>query len=156
MLNLYQSVEWETLKVDIRAAVAAGVKAVFIDPITNLTNGMNSNEVDAHLRMVAQEAAAMALDLDIIIFFFCHLNKPPKGSLPWDRGGKITTDYFAGSSAMARSCNYALGLQGNKDPELTKEEQNMRELVMLADREFGESGSVKLYWDEKTHLFNEV
>lgn len=156
MLNLYQSVEWETLKVDIRAAVAAGVKAVFIDPITNLTNGMSSNEADAHLKLVAQEAAAMALDLDIIIFFFCHLNKPAKGATPWDRGGKITTDYFAGSSAMARSCNYALGLQGNKDPELTKEEQNMRELVMLADREFGESGSVKLYWDDKTHLFNEV
>jgi len=156
MLNLYQAVEWETLKVDIRAAVAAGVKAVFIDPITNLTNGMNSTEVDAHLRMVAQEAAAMALDLDIVIFFFCHLNKPSKGSTPWDRGGKITTDYFAGSSAMARSCNYAIGLEGNKDPELTKEEQNMRKLVLLADREFGESGSVDLYWDERTHLFNEA
>lgn len=156
MLNLYQNITWDTLVLDIRHAVSLGVKAVFIDPITNLTNGMSSGDADAHLRKVAQEAATLAMDLGIVIFFFCHLNKPAKGATPWDRGGKITTDYFAGSSAMARSCNYAIGMQGNKDPELTQEERNMRELVVLADREFGESGSVQLYWDRKTHLFNEV
>lgn len=156
MLNLYQHIGWESLKLDILAAVAEGVKLVIIDPITNLTNGMSNSDIDAHLKGVAQEAAAMAMDLDIHIAFFCHLNKPPKGATPWDRGGKITTDYFAGSSAMARSCNYAIGLQGNKDPELSENEQNMRELVMLADREFGESGMVKLFWDRNTSLFNEV
>ena len=98
----------------------------------------------------------MAMDLDIIIFFFCHLNKPTKGSTPWDRGGKITTDYFAGSSAMARSCNYAIGMEGNKDPDLPEEERNVRKLVVLADREFGESGFVNLFWDVKTGLFNEM
>ena len=41
MLNLYQHVGWETLKVDIRAAAIEGCKAIFIDPITNLTNGMD-------------------------------------------------------------------------------------------------------------------
>ncbi len=156
MLNLYQHVGWESLKTDINAAAAAGVKVVFIDPITNLTNGMSNSDIDSHLKGVAQEAAAMAMDLDIAIFFFCHLNKPAKGSTPWDRGGKITTDYFAGSSAMARSCNYAIGLEGNKDPELTAEERNMRKLVVLADREFGEGGTVPLYWNKQTHLFAEA
>lgn len=156
MLNLYQHIGWETLKLDIRAAAAAGVKVVFIDPITNLTNGMSNSDIDSHLKGVAQEAAAMAMDLDIAIFFFCHLNKPAKGATPWDRGGKITTDYFAGSSAMARSCNYAIGLEGNKDPELTAEERNMRKLVVLADREFGEGGTVPLYWNKTNHLFTEA
>ena len=156
MLNLYQHVGWDTLKGDVIAAAAEGVKLVIIDPITNLTNGMSNSDIDSHLKGVAQEAAAMAMDLDIHIMFFCHLNKPPKGATPWDRGGKITTDYFAGSSAMARSCNYALGLQGNKDPELSLEERNMRQLIMLADREFGESVTVDLYWDCNTGLFNEV
>ena len=156
MLNLYQHVGWETLKGDIIASASMGVKLVIIDPITNLTNGMSNSDIDSHLKGVAQEAAAMAMDLDVHIAFFCHLNKPPKGSTPWDRGGKITTDFFAGSSGMARSCNYAIGLQGNKDPELSLEERNVRELVMLADREFGESGSVKLYWDVHTGLFNEM
>lgn len=156
MLNLYQNLSWEVLKADIHSAVGMGVKAVFIDPITNLTNGMSSSEVNETLQGVAQELAAMAKDLDIVIFIFCHLNKPPKGSTPWDRGGKITTDFFAGSSAMARSCNYALGLQGNRDPELDPDERNMRELVLLADREFGEVGTCRLYWDRNTGLFNEV
>tara|TARA_R110002096_G_scaffold60975_2_gene151797 strand:+ start:423 stop:2084 length:1662 start_codon:yes stop_codon:yes gene_type:complete len=156
MLNLYQHIGWDTLKGDIRAAAAMDVKVVVIDPITNLTNGMSNSDIDSHLKGVAQEAAAMAMDLDIIIFFFCHLNKPTKGSTPWDRGGKITTDYFAGSSAMARSCNYAIGMEGNKDPDLPEEERNVRKLVVLADREFGESGFVNLFWDVKTGLFNEM
>lgn len=156
MLNLYQNVDWDILKGDISCAASDGVKAVFIDPITNLTNGMASSEINTALQGIAQELATMAKDLDIVIFIFCHLNKPSKGSTPWDRGGKITTDYFAGSSAMARSCNYAIGMEGNKDPELTEEERNMRKLVILADREYGESGEITLYWDKHTSLFNEA
>lgn len=156
MLNLYQNIHWETLKADIYSAANEGVKAIFIDPITNLTNGMTSSQINEHLQGVAQDLAVVAKDLNVVIFIFCHLNKPAKGNTPWDRGGVITTDYFAGSSAMARSCNYAIGIQGNKNPDLTMEERNQRELVMLADREFGESGSVRLYWDYKTGLFNEM
>jgi twinkle protein len=156
MLNLYQNLTWDVLKNDIHAAVSQGVKAVFIDPITNLTNGMASSDINTTLQGIAQQLAALALDLDIVIFIFCHLNKPPKGSTPWDRGGIITTDYLAGSSAMARSCNYVLGLQGNKDPTTSVKERNSRELVILADREFGESGTCNLYWDQNTGLFGEV
>lgn len=156
MLNLYQNVDWETLKSDMVCAASEGVKAIFIDPITNLTNGMASSEINTALQGISQELATLAKDLDVVIFIFCHLNKPAKGSTPWDRGGKITTDYFAGSSAMARSCNYAIGMEGNKDPELSEEERNMRKLVLLADREYGESGEISLYWDKNTSLFNEA
>lgn len=156
MLNLYQNISWDALKTDIYEAVNHGVKAVFIDPVTNLVNGMSSSETNEHLQMVAQSLAAMAKDLDIVVFIFCHLNKVAKGSTPWDRGAKVTTDFFAGSSAMARSCNYALALEGNKDPELTMEERNHRRLVILADREFGESGHVDLYWNHTNGLFTEV
>jgi len=155
MLDLWQNLTFDILKADLRSASASGVKVAFIDPVTNLTNGMASSEINTHLQGVAQDLAVLAKDLDIMIFIFCHLNKP-KGGTPWDRGGKITTDYFAGSSAMARSCHYALGLEGNKDPELTEEERNMRKIVMLNDREFGESGEFSLYWDKNTGLFNEA
>jgi twinkle protein len=49
-----------------------------------------------------------------------------------------------------------LGLEGNRDPNLDAETRNMRDLVLLEDREFGESGRIKLYWDRSTGLFNEV
>ena len=156
LLGIYQHVSWNGLRSDICTAAAWGAKAVFIDPLTCLTNGMSGGERNDKLMEIGQELAALALDLDIVIFIFAHLNKPSQGATPWDRGGKITTNYFAGSSGMARSCNYAMGLEGNKDPELTEEEQNMRKLCILADREFGESGYVDLYWNKNNHLFTQV
>lgn len=156
MLDLYQNITWDGLKEDIYEAVRLGCKIVFIDPVTNLTNGKNSSEINQFLQGFAQEIAAMAKDLDITVFLFCHLNKAAKGATPFDRGGKVTTEYFAGSSGMARSCHYAMALQGNKDPELPEVERNMRDIVVLADREFGEVGGVSLYWDKRTGLFNEV
>lgn len=155
LLNLYQHVGWETLKTDIRAAAAEGCKAIFIDPITNLTNGINSADANTKLQEIAQELSAMALDLNVVIFIFCHLRNPDSG-LPHERGGEVLSSQFAGSRAMARSCNLMLGIEGNRDPNLSPEERNLRTLVLLEDREFGEVGRFKLYWDSNTGLFNEV
>jgi twinkle protein len=155
MVNLYQHLGWDSLQGDIVAAAAEGCKAIFIDPITNLTNGMNSADANTKLQEVAQELAAMALDLNVVIFIFCHLRNPDSG-VPHDRGGVVLTGQFAGSRAMGRSCNYMFGLEGNKDPELSKEERNLRTLVLLDDREFGEVGRTDLFWDSTTTQFNEV
>ena len=55
-----------------------------------------------------------------------------------------------------RSCQMMLGLEGNKDPDLELEQRNIRKLVILEDRVFGESGFIRLYWDKNTGLFNEI
>lgn len=155
MLNLYQHLGWESLKADIREAALDGCKAIMIDPITNLTNGMNAADANTKLQEIAQELAAMALDLNVVIFIFCHLRNPDGGP-PHERGGEVLSSQFAGSRAMARSCNYMLGLEGNRDPNLSYEERNIRTLVLLEDREFGEVGRYKMYWDNNTGLFNEI
>lgn len=155
MLNLYQHLGWETLKVDIRQAAMEGCKAIIIDPITNLTNGVNAADANTKLQEIAQELSAMALDLNVVIFIFCHLRNPDNGP-PHERGGEVLSSQFAGSRAMARSCNLMLGLEGNRDPNLPREEKNLRTLVLLEDREFGETGRFKLYWDDQTGLFNEL
>lgn len=155
MLNLYQHLGWETLKSDIISAVGDGIDAVFIDPITNLTNGISAADANTKLQEIAQELAAMAKDLNIVIFIFCHLRNKDSGS-SHDRGGEVLTSEFAGSRAMGRSCNYMLGLEGNKDPSLPETERNIRTLVILDDREFGEVGRMRMYWDSKTTEFNEL
>lgn len=155
MLNLYQHLGWNSLKDDIYAAAAEGIDAVFIDPVTNLTNGMNAADANTKLQEIAQELAAMAKDLNIVIFIFCHLRNP-EGGKSHDRGGEVLTSQFAGSRAMGRSCNYMFGLEGNKDPTLSNEERNTRYLVLLDDREYGEVGKCKLQWDNKTTLFTQV
>jgi twinkle protein len=156
MLNLYQHVGWESLKNDIRhAAAVEGCKVVMIDPITNLTNGMDAAAANVKLQEIAQELSSMALDLDIVIFIFCHLRNPDAGP-PHERGGEVLSSQFAGSRAMARSCNLMLGLEGNRDPSLSSEERNIRTLVLLEDREYGEVGRFKMYWDKATQLFMEI
>lgn len=155
LLDLYQHVGWETLKGDIRAAAADGCKAIFIDPITNLTNGMDAASANTKLQEIAQELSAMALDLKVVIFIFCHLRNPDSG-LPHERGGEVLSSQFAGSRAMARSCNLMIGLEGNRDPDLTPEERNVRHLVILENRENGEVGRFGLYWNKHTTLFTEI
>lgn len=156
MIDLYQHVGWESLKQDITAFAHRNdnKKVVFIDPITNLTNGMSSSDANTKLQQIAQELAAMAKDLDILIFIFCHLRNPDSGP-SHDRGGQVLASQFAGSRAMERSCNYMFALEGNKDPDLPEEERNMRDFVLIADREFGEVGRCRLYWDKNTTQFNE-
>jgi twinkle protein len=155
LLNLYQHVDFTTLKGDIRQAALEGCKAIIIDPITNFTNGMDAASANTKLQEIAQELAAMALDLNVVIFIFCHLRNPDSGS-PHELGGAVLSSQFAGSRAMARSCNLMLGLEGNRDPNLKPEERNLRTLVLLEDREFGEVGRYKLYWNKDNGLFVEL
>jgi twinkle protein len=155
LLNLYQHVGWDSLKLDIREAAADGCKAIIIDPITNLTNGMDAASANVKLQEIAQELSAMAIDLNVVIYIFCHLRNPDGGP-PHERGGEVLSSQFAGSRAMARSCNLMFGLEGNRDPNLSPEERNLRTLVLLEDREFGETGRFKMWWDKATGLFNEI
>lgn len=154
-LDLYQDLSWETLRGDIMAATAEGCRVVFIDPITNLTNGVSSGEANVVLQEFAQEIAMLAKDLNIIIFLFCHLKAPVTGP-PHERGGSVFSSQFAGSRAMMRSCHLMLGLEGDKDPDLPEEERNMRRLVILEDRNLGASGYVSLYYDQHTGLCHEL
>jgi twinkle protein len=175
MVDLYQHLGWETLKEDIISAAAMGCKAVFIDPITNLTNTVDAAKANEMLQSIAQDLAAMAIDLDVVIFIFCHL-KAPEGNLsqdqrakryrenqywqlgncPHEKGGTVLSNQFAGSRGMMRSCNLMLGLEGNKDPDLDDEIKNTRLLTILEDREFGNSASTSLYWNRNTTLFKEI
>lgn len=155
MMNLYQELSWESLQTDIRSAVAEGCKAVYIDPITILTNGVAAADANTLLQKFAQGLAQMALDLNIIVHIFCHLKSPEAGP-SHERGGKVQSHQFAGSRAMMRACHTMVGMEGNKDPDLTLEERNIRRLVLLEDRATGSSGQLDLYYDHLTGAFNEI
>ncbi len=175
MVNLYQHLGWDSLRDDIIAAAGWGAKAVFIDPITNLTNGVNAGDANTELQRIAQDLAALALDLNIVVFIFCHLKAPEGniakekrdklyregkyiglGSCPHELGGDVISSQFAGSRAMMRSCNMMLGLEGNKDESLDDNIKNIRDLVLLEDREFGETGRFPLFWSKNSSLFQEI
>lgn len=175
MLNLYQHLGWDSLKKDIHVAVNEGATAVFVDPITSLSNGVNPTEANTLLQTFAQELAAMAADQNFAAFIFCHL-RAPEGQIAEDKrasfykkeqyvdlgncshemGGSVYSSQFAGSRAMQRSAHLMLALLGNKDPDLPEEIRNTRELRVLEDRMFGSSGKYQLYYNKNTGRFMEV
>ena len=175
MINLYQHMGWSSLKDDIVAAAHHGAKAVFIDPITNLTSGMNPSDANTKLQEIARDLSTIAKDLSIVIFIFCHLKAPEGniskdvrlkkyrdkqyvglGNCPHEKGGDVLSNQFSGSRAMMQSCNLMLGLEGNRDEELPEEIRNTRWLRILEDREFGNSDSTRLYWNKNTTQFKEI
>jgi twinkle protein len=155
MLNLYQEMSWEVLQADIRAAASEGAKAIYIDPITVLTNGVNAADANTLLQKFAQGLAQMAMDLNVIVHIFCHLKSPETGP-SHERGGEVQSHQFAGSRAMMRACHSMIGMEGNKDPNLSPEERNIRKIVLLEDRATGSSGKFPIYWDAATGAFNEM
>lgn len=156
ILDSYQFVDWNTLKLDISYVVKEyGVKDIIIDPITVFTAGMNAAEANDFLIQMSQDLAAMAKDLDFTAYIFCHLKAPTQGE-PHERGGEVLSTQFTGSRGMMRSCHMMIGMSGNKSPDIPEEDRNIRKLTILEDRAFGVSGSVSLYWDKRTGKFIEL
>ncbi|MCA9381300.1 toprim domain-containing protein [Candidatus Dojkabacteria bacterium] len=175
MIDLYQHLGWDTLRSDIIYAANDGVKAVFIDPITNLTAGLNSADANAFLTGFARDISAIAKDKNLVVFLFCHLKAPEGtisletrqkqyskgiyhglGNCPHEMGGTIYSNQFAGSRAMMQACNLMLGLEGNKDPDLDEVTRHTRWVRILEDRQFGNSGTIPLYYNEKTTMYKEI
>lgn len=155
LVDLYQQTNWETLRADMLSAANEGCQAIFIDPITNVINGLSAAETDTVLKEMAPDMGAMARDHGLALFIFCHLKAPLSGE-PHERGGKVYSSQFAGSRAMMRSCNYMIGIEGDKSPDLPEEQRNLRKFVMLEDREFGSTGEIPVYWNSDTGIFTEL
>lgn len=152
----YQKTEWEDVISAMRhAAVAHNCKRAFIDPITCFTVGMSGGERNDRLVEIATEAAALAKELDMTIFIFCHLN-PPSAGPSHEQGGKVQSVQFAGSRAMMRACHAMIGLEGNKSADLPEQERNRRDLVLLEDRNFGETGRINLWYNRDTGRLKEL
>lgn len=175
ILDKYQTADLDSTYSDMRYAASLGFKVHFIDPITNFTNGLSSSETNTVLQGMSQSISEIAGDLGLLVFLFCHLNSPEGsikqetreelykkgkflslGNCSHEKGGNVESYQFAGSRGMMRSCNFMIGLEGNKDDELPTNVRNFRKLKLLENREFGETTSVLLEWDPVTTLFREV
>lgn len=149
MYGEYGKVSWSELKREIRyVTTAEGIKDVIIDPITCLTVGLSSGEVNEKLIELASELASMSKELDFTYYVFCHLNAPQSGP-PHERGGHVQSVQFAGSRGMMRSAYYMIGLEGNKDPDQPNL-KNIRHLCVLEDRNFGENCKIPLHYNPNT------
>lgn len=174
-LDLYQHMGWDTLKNDIIYAANEGCKVVMIDPITNLTAGMQAGDANAFLTGMTRDLSSLARDMGFTAFLYCHLKAPEGnigkdvrrakyskgeyirlGNCPHERGGDVLSNQFVGSRAMMQACNLMLGLEGNRDDELPEDIRATRWLSILEDRKFGNSDSVRLFRNPHSTQFTEV
>ena len=175
VLDIWQHMGWETLREDIISAASQGVTVVFIDPITNLTSGMDPGEANVKLEQISRDLAALAKDLEISVFVFCHLKAHDSniskeqrdkkyeqgtfiglGNCAHEFGGDVYSHQFAGSRAMMRACHMMIGIEGNKDPNLEPDRRSVRHLKILEDRTFGTTGIFPIKWNTTTSIFSEV
>lgn len=145
---------WERIKLAIRHAVLVeGCRDVFIDPITNLTDGLDSAETERLLRKISNELAGMAKSLGFFYYCFCHL-KSPTTSKPHEEGGKVHSNQFRGSRAMMEKTHMMLGIERNKLAE-DELEKNTSRFVLLENRTFGITGAFEVFYDMETGSYRE-
>lgn len=140
---------WDRLKPAIRHAVLVeGVKDVFIDPITQLTDGLTPTETETELRRFSNELAGMAKDLGFFYYCFAHLKAPETGKTH-EEGAQVKVAQFRGSRAMAEKTKYMLGIMRNQWAE-DEVERNTSTFHLLLNSGFGKTGRFDVFYDEAT------
>ena len=139
---------WDRLKPVIRhAVVVEGIRDIFIDPITQLTDGMTPSETETELRRFSNELAGMSKDLGFFYYCFCHLKAPDNGKTH-EEGGKVKVAQFRGSRAMAEKTKLMLGILRNQDAE-DETERNTSKFHLLLNSGFGKSGRFDVFYDDE-------
>jgi hypothetical protein len=57
---------------------------------------------------------------------------------------------------MMQACDLMLALEGNKDDQLPENIRNLRYLSILEDRQFGNTESIPLFYNQKSAQYKEA
>lgn len=145
--------DWEHIKECIRYwAVVEGVKSIFIDNMTTLTNHLSPSEQNTEIAKISTEIAGMADELGIRIFIFSHLN-PPGGKLSHEEGAEVREHQFTGSRALQRWSQVILGFERNK--HATEDEKHNSRIRLIKDRMYGNTGIVSTRYDVPSGCLDE-
>lgn len=147
---------WADIKQAIRHMVVVdGCTEIYMDNMTSLVSHVSSSEANDLLNTIMGEIASMVEELDFSFIYFAHLN-PPKTGPSHERGGKVHENQLTGSRAMIKWSHYIIGLERNKDPDLPEYERNTTTVVLLKDREFGNVGKFRIFYNKETGDLTEI
>lgn len=148
--------DWEDIRKAIRHMVIVdGCTTIYLDNMTALTAHLKATDANDELNTIMAEIASMTEELGFTFIYFAHLN-PPKTGPSHERGGKVHENQLTGSRAMIKWSHYIFGLERNKDPDLPENERNTTTIVLLKDREFGNVGKFKVFYNNQTGDMTEL
>jgi twinkle protein len=148
--------DWE----DIRTAITEmhlldGINIFIIDPITALISRFSSSEANDELNRICTDVSDLCSLYPITLFFYSHVNPKPKTSTPHEKGARVYSSELSGSRAMEKWFHYGHGISRDRSDECPEERKNMSEFYMLFDRDFGQSYTCDVYFDEQTVTYLE-
>jgi len=147
--------EWDVIKpAMIYMVEGQGIKHIFLDNLTVMVAHLNPAEGNAEINRIAKEIAHLTQKHDFTIYGFSHLNPPATGA-DHEHGGRVHERQFTGSRGLMRFGQYMLGIERNKDPELSEAERNRSHLVLLKDRDYGNVGRFPIDYSSKTDQYLE-
>ncbi|MDC1406078.1 toprim domain-containing protein [Akkermansiaceae bacterium] len=128
-------------------AVVTGVKHIFLDNITALTQHLSPTEINTEVGVIASTLAGLADELDLQVFIFSHLNAP-KGGASHESGGIVQEFQFTGSRALMRWSQVIIGFERDKMAE--GDEKHNSKLRLLKHRKYGTTGAIDTQYDVPT------
>ena len=148
--------DWEAIQTTITEMhLLDGINVFMIDPMTTLVQGCDASQTNTELGKICSSAADLVSMYPITIFFYSHVNPKPKGSMPHEKGARVYSSEFFGSRSMERFFHYGHGISRDRSDECPDDRKNMSEFYMLFDRDFGQSYTCDVYFDESTVTYLE-
>lgn len=140
---------------DIRIAIEEqylldGITHFFIDPLTALVSRFSSSEANDELNLILTDMSDLVQMYPITIFAFSHLNPKAKGAKSHEQGGKVLSSEFTGSRALEKWSNLGLGIERDRSDDCPEEERNHSKVKILYCRDFGNYGSVDMFYNTET------
>jgi len=143
--------DWHDIRIAIEEMhLLDGINIFMLDPITALISRYSASEANDKLNEICTDMADLVNSYPITIFCFSHVNPKPKSSKPHEAGGKVFSSELTGSRAMEKWFHYGHGISRDRTDECPIEEKNKSRFYMLFDREYGQSYSADVYYNEDT------
>ena len=148
--------DWDDIRIAIEEMhLLDGINIFIIDPLTALISKYNSSEANEKLNLIMTDCSDLVSKFPITLFFYSHVNPKPKTSTPHEKGARVYSSEFTGSRAMEKWSHYGHGISRDRTDECPPERQNVSEFYMLFDREFGQTYTCDVYFDEATVTYLE-
>ena len=148
--------DWEDIRVAIEEMhLLDGINIFILDPLTALISRFSSSDANDKLNEICTDMSDLVSNYPITIFCYSHVNPKPKGAKTHEQGAKVLSSEFTGSRAAEKWFHYGHGIMRNRTEECPPERKNMSTFQMLFDREYGQSYSADVYFDEDTVTYLE-
>jgi twinkle protein len=143
--------EWDSVRVALEEMhLLDNINIFIIDPLTALVSMYTSSEANDMLNSIMTEMADLVMKYPITILCYTHVNPKPKTSTPHEKGAAVLSSEFTGSRAMEKWSHYAWGIRRDRSPDCPDERKNLSTFDLLFDRDFGQTASFDVYFDEPT------